>query len=73
MRRESAPEEQVLEQLSRRLEGARLERGVLVLEDGRLRVRAALPHREGPSFQLEVTAEHPDFFEPLTASASGYA
>ena len=27
MRRESAPEEQVLEQLSRRLEGARLERG----------------------------------------------
>lgn len=73
MRRESAPEEQVLEQLSRRLEGARLERGVLVLEDGRLRVRAALPYREGPSFQLEVTAEHPDFFEPLTASASGYA
>ena len=40
---------------------------------GRLRVRAALPYREGPSFQLEVTAEHPDFFEPLTASASGYA
>lgn len=73
MHRESAPEKRTLELLSQRLEGARLEGGALVLEDDGLRVRAALPYREGPCFQLEVTAEHPDFFEPLTASAAGYA
>lgn len=73
MLKESAPEVRTLELLSQRLENAAMERGALVLPDFGLHITAAVSHREGLSFQLEMKAEHVDFFEPMTASAAGYA
>lgn len=73
MLKEASPEARVLELLSRQLEGAELDWDALSLPEERLRLTAALSHREGPSFRLEVRAEHPDFFEPMVGSVVGYA
>lgn len=68
-----SPEARTLELLSERLEGAEVAWGTMALPALGLKVNAAVSHREGPSFRLELRAEHPDFFEPMTASVSGWA
>ena len=66
-------EEQVLAILAGCVPGVRLEGEQAVIPECGLTMQVRFPQVDGPRFRMEVRLEHPDFFEPLVESVTGFS